>query len=234
VHNKGNAKKYKPKWFYSDADYLSAAHPSGDLPGLYPSNPSPKMRILLINNYQPGNETATYEALEAGLAGHDVRVQRYRPGLKFADDDRELVVLSGGGGEGSEIHDIYHKGKLWYEDQISYILSTGKPVLGICMGFEVIARAYGSSVVEMKDYVTGFRRSVSTKKGLQSFNKKILSQYENHKWRVPEVSSKYFEVLAESATGVEAVCHKTKPILATQFHPEKGGTLHLEKLLSLR
>lgn len=120
------------------------------------------MKILLINNYQQNNETATYEALKLALAGHDVRIQRYKPGLKFADEDRDLVILSGGGGEGSEIHDQYRENKLWYEDQINYILSTTKPILGICMGFEIIARAYGSKVIEMKDYITGFRRTIST------------------------------------------------------------------------
>lgn len=189
------------------------------------------MKILLINNYQQNNETATYEALKLALADHDVRIQRYRPGLKFADEDRELVILSGGGGEGSEINDQYCKNKLWYETQINYILSTDKPILGICMGFEVIARAYGSTVIEMKDYITGFRRSFATKKGLESFDKKHLTQYENHKWRVPSVSTRQFEVLADSPSGIEAIRHKTRPILATQFHPEKGGTVSLGQLI---
>jgi anthranilate/para-aminobenzoate synthase component II len=191
------------------------------------------MKILLINNYQQNNETATYEALKLALAGHEVKIQRYKPGLRFDDAGKDLVILSGGGGEGSEINDQYSKDKLWYEDQINYILSSQKPILGICMGFEVIARAYGSKVIEMKDYITGFRRVVSTKRGIESFNKKLLTQYENHIWHVPQVPSKYFEVLADSATGVEIIKHKTRPIFATQFHPEKGGTLSLPQLLSV-
>ena len=190
------------------------------------------MKILLINNYQQNNETATYEALKAALIGHQVSIQRYKPGLQFADKGQDLVILSGGGGEGSEINDQYSHHKLWYEDQMEYILSSNKPILGICMGFEVIARAYGAKVIEMKDYITGFRRIVSTNTGQKSFNKKLLTQYENHRWHVPTVSAEQFKVLATSQTGVEIIKHKKRKIIAAQFHPEKGGTLKLDQLIS--
>ena len=189
------------------------------------------MKILLINNYQQGNETATYEALKLGLSGHEVQVQRYQPGLKFNDTNKDLVILSGGGGEGSEINDTYTKDKLWYEDQINFIHSTDRPILGICMGFEAIARAYGSDAREMDEYISGFKRLNPTKSGRMEFSKNNLDQYENHKWVIPSVSSKYFEVLAHSATGIEMIRHKTKNIVATQFHPEKGGSLKLAQLL---
>ncbi len=189
------------------------------------------MKILLINNYQQGNETATYEALIRSLGGYEVEVQRYSPGIRFQDAGKDLVILSGGGGEGSEINDEYKKHKLWYEDQINYVLGSTKPILGICMGFEVIARAYGSTVVEMKDYETGFKKLKTTGKGINTLKKGTLSQYENHTWRVPSISSREFNVLAESSTGIEMISHKKRKILATQFHPEKGGTLKLESLI---
>jgi anthranilate/para-aminobenzoate synthase component II len=190
------------------------------------------MKILLINNYQKDNETATFEALRLALAGHQVELQRYRPGIVFRDEGKDLVILSGGGGEGSEINDRYEQDKLWYEDQINYILSAKKPILGICMGFEVIARAYGSKVIEMKEYITGFKRSRVTEAGRGLYQNPVLRQYENHIWRVPSVSLKEFEVLAESDTGIEMIRHRNRPILATQFHPEKGGTLQISQLLA--
>jgi GMP synthase-like glutamine amidotransferase len=189
------------------------------------------MKILLINNYQQGNETATYEALLASLAGYEVETQRYQPGIKFRDESKDLVILSGGGGEGSEIHDEYQKDKLWYQDQINYVLASTKPILGVCMGFEVIARAYGSQVLEMKDYITGFKKLRTTNRGKNALQKTSLLQYENHTWSVPSVSTKEFAILAESPTGVEMISHKTRKILATQFHPEEGGTIDLGHLV---
>lgn len=190
------------------------------------------MKILLINNYQHGNETATYEALQLGLAGHEVQVQRYQPGLKFNDTNKDLVILSGGGGEGSEINDTYTKDKLWYEDQINFIRTTDRPILGICMGFEAIARAYGSDAIEMDKYISGFKKLSTTKGGRVKLNENRLDQYENHKWVIPSVPAKYFETLAYSTSGIEMIKHKTKKIIATQFHPEKGGTLELNQLIS--
>lgn len=190
------------------------------------------MKILLVNNYQKGNETATYQALVDSLAEHDVQIQRYWPGLRFADANKDLVILSGGGGEGSEINDTYEQDTLWYENQINYVLSSRKPILGICMGFEVIARAYGATVVEMGEYVEGVHMLKPTKKGQALFDKTKLAQHENHIWRVPSMPTKHFDVLAHSQTGIEIIKHKTRPILATQFHPEKGGTLKLNSLLA--
>ncbi|HET7528716.1 MAG TPA: hypothetical protein VFJ84_00610 [Candidatus Saccharimonadales bacterium] len=190
------------------------------------------MKILLINNYQQGNETATFEALMLALAEHDVKMLRYRPGIRFDDRGADLVVLSGGGGEGSEIHDSYSHNKLWYQDQINYVLSSQKPIIGLCMGFEVIARAYGSRVLELKDYITGFRRLKTTEAGLSSLGGQSLTQYENHRFYVPEISPGEFTVLARSETGVEMVRHRTRPILATQFHPEiRGGSLDLRSAI---
>jgi len=40
--------------------------------------------------------------------------------------------------------------------------------------------------------------------------------------------------LADSHIGIEAIKHKTRRLVATQFHPEEpGGTLRLNHLLSI-
>jgi len=52
----------------------------------------------------------------------------------------------------------------------------------------------------------------------------------NHTRHLPK-APKGFRVLARSNTGIEIIEHKTRQILATQFHPEKGGTLKLANLL---
>lgn len=180
------------------------------------------MKILLINNH-----TVHLSSLSKALTGHQVEVQMYQPGLDFHSQDKDLIILSGGGGEGLEIHDEYQPGQLWYNDEMGFVRSTDKPVLGICMGFEVIARAYGAPVTSAKSLILNRENIKVSKASLPIFKTKTLSQYEAHSWRVEDVPSD-FEVLATSKTGIEIFRYKN--LFATQFHPEKGGTLGLARL----
>ena len=185
------------------------------------------MKILLVNNH-----TQHLKYLDTAIAGHQVEIMMYRPGAEFYDRDKDLIILSGGGGEGLEINDATTGGKLWYADQMKFILSCNKPILGICMGFEVIARAYGSKVDEMKDLIMGFQQIKTTPKGKVELGRDTIEQYEAHQWRVKNIDENQFDILAESATGIEVIKHKSRPILATQFHPEKGGTLSVSSLIA--
>ena len=185
------------------------------------------MKILLINNH-----TQHLDSLNTALADHEVETQMYRPGIKFHVDDKDLVILSGGGGEGLEIYDIFKRGRPWYEDQMKFVLTCEKPIIGICMGFEVICRAYGANIKKLDKLLQGKVRITNNEEGAEFFGKKRLEQYESHEWAVPEVNSFCLDVLAKSKTGVEVIKHKTRPMIATQFHPEKGGSLDLPALIS--
>lgn len=170
------------------------------------------MKILLINN-----STKHIEYLSDALAGHEIEVVEYRPGVKFNQADKDLIVLSGGGGEGKEANDVHRSGVLWYKDEMELVRSTDKPVLGICMGFEVICQAYGSKVKMMPSKVRG--RKTTT------FGSKKIQQVNIHDWHIDEVQPEHLEVLGYSDTGIEVVRHRFKKIFATQFHPELGGSL---------
>jgi len=185
------------------------------------------MKILLINN-----NTLHLDSLKQQLVGHEVEMQIYKPGLDFHDKDKDLIILSGGGGEGLEIYDEHKPGQLWYQDQMNFVRSTDKPILGICMGFEVIACAYGAKIIQTPVLTQGYLPVSITKAGQSLFSDAQLVQYESHYWRVNDVSNKKFKILADSPTGIEVIEHRQKPIFASQFHPEKGGSIKLSQLLS--
>jgi anthranilate/para-aminobenzoate synthase component II len=185
------------------------------------------MKILLINN-----NTVHLNALTASLAGHEVEIQNYQPGIQFHDAGKDLVILSGGGGEGLEITDKISPHKLLYDDEMNFVRQTDKPVLGICMGFEVIVRAYGGKILYQPKIIEGFKPSFLTDKGQKFIGHKTIKQVESHFWYVPEVPEKELDVLAKSDTGIEMVKHKNRQLLGVQFHPEEGGTLNLQNLLN--
>src|SRR3569833_675206 len=186
------------------------------------------MKILLINNH-----TKHLKYLKQELSGHDVEMQVYKPGLDFHTAGKDLVILSGGGGEGLEIHDVYKKGKAWHDDQINFVKQTGLPVLGICMGFEVICKAYGQEVVQMPSLVEQYVDIEISDRGQQLLRRPKISQYEAQQWNVPCLEGQEVEVLGSSHRDVHIIKHSRRPVLATQFHPEKGGTFILEKFMAV-
>jgi anthranilate/para-aminobenzoate synthase component II len=189
------------------------------------------MKILLVNNH-----TEHLQAMLSSLSGHEVEIQNYRPGIDFHDDGKDLVILSGGGGEGLEITDKVSKSKLLYQDEMNFVRNTQVPVLGICMGFEVIVNSFGGKVFYQPKIVHGFRTHHLTDAGQRLLKHKVLKQVESHYWYVPEVPENELEVLARSGeTGaIEMVKydHEGKKILGTQFHPEEGGTINLPVLIA--
>jgi GMP synthase-like glutamine amidotransferase len=187
------------------------------------------MKILLVNN-----NTLHLDELHEALQGHEVEVQEYKPGIWFHDVGKNLVILSGGGGEGKEVHDYHMPHHLWYEDEIRFIRDTNKPIIGICMGFEIITTAFGAKVVPMRKGIEKFASARRTLKGRELIPKKNLWQFEAHDWCVKRLPRGTFDVLAKSGRGIEAIKHKKRPIIATQFHPEVvGGTLNLADFVSL-
>lgn len=185
-----------------------------------------KMKVLLIDNHTDH----LYNFRELFLS-NQVEIQQYRPGLDFHISGKDLVVLSGGGGEGFELKDTTDHGQLWYEDEMNFVLACKKPIVGVCMGFEVICAAYGSTINHVGQLVKGFKTNQVSTVGKKHLLHDKLRQYEYHRYGAQDVSSKYFETLAYSQTGIEMVKHKNRPIIATQFHPEKGGTLQLSGLI---
>jgi anthranilate/para-aminobenzoate synthase component II len=186
------------------------------------------MRILLVDN-----GSIHSQKIIDSLTGNEVEVLKYAPGVIFNDADKDLIILSGGGGEGHEIDDKHTDDELFYDDQMKFVIKTKKPILGICMGFEVIATAFGAKVENVNAYFEQFRPVHLLESGAKLFGQKELSQFEAHHVGIRHLSHP-LAALAFSANGIEIIKHKTKPILATQFHPEvPGGTLQLKDMVSL-
>lgn len=175
------------------------------------------MKILIIDN-----NTRHLKALLACLKDHSIEVRKYNPGLNFDTSGKDLVILSGGGGEGKEANDHTHSGELWYQDETKFILDCRKPLIGICMGFELIAQAFGAEIKKLPKLVEGFKQI-----------QPIGQVFESHRWCVTEVPTSHFSVLAESDDGIEMIQHKKRAIVACQFHPEiPGSHITLENLVA--
>jgi GMP synthase-like glutamine amidotransferase len=164
------------------------------------------MRTLVIDN-----ETRLLTELEALLPGHET-IRRWNE--KYDDHDGfDLVILSGG----STFGVLEQKSLLSHEYDL--VLHREKPIIGICLGAELIVDAYGGTITQLSETERGqcqiyVRESSPIFGGLEQF-----TVNESHHWKTEKLPEN-FEILAESGHGVEVFKHRTKPIFGFQFHPE--------------
>ncbi len=164
------------------------------------------MKLLVVNNHSRHIRKILKEFKK-------VRVVDFKSLNKVDYDNYDAVILSGG----YPLPVKYHEKE--YSEEIKLIKKYKKPILGICLGFELINFAYGEKLKRQKKRTKGeiSIKLISESRLFTSFPKRF-KVYEAHKWIVSE--NKFLETLALSKDGVEAVKHPRKEIYGVQFHPE--------------
>lgn len=117
----------------------------------------------------------------------------------------DLVILSGG-----HAYSVVGHPEKW-KKELSFIRKCKKPMIGICLGFELIAHAYGSRLKRMKKKEKG---TIRITMGAKKFH-----VFENHRWIVEKTETE-LRSIAHSIDGIEAIRHRKKKIYGFQFHPE--------------
>jgi len=127
------------------------------------------------------------------------------------------VFISNGPGDPTHcMQTVYHLRKLFESSQI--------PIMGICMGHQLLALAAGAKTIKLK---YGNRAHNIPALDLTTGRCHITSQ--NHGYAVDSTTlskewKEYFVNLNDSSN--EGIIHTSRPIFSAQFHPEaKGGPL---------
>ena len=107
---------------------------------------------------------------------------------------------------------------------LDYVLSTmkgiigKKPIMGICLGHQILGRAFGSNTFKLK---FGHRGGNHPVKDLQTGRVYITSQ--NHGYAVDPDGLKGGAEVAHINLNdgtVEGLCHRDLPVFSIQYHPE--------------
>jgi len=106
----------------------------------------------------------------------------------------------------------------------SAILNYDVPILGICLGHEIIGELYGGEIAELKKPIVkeGHKVKILKKEHIFKNLPDEIGVYEYHS-RYLKLAPNSFELSATSEKNkIEALFHKTKPIFTVQFHPEES------------
>ena len=171
--------------------------------------------ILLIDNY----DSFTFNLYQyIGMLGHRVKVVRNDEISvgKVSKLRPKAIVISPGPG--------------WPEEAgicLDLIKQTDRPLLGVCLGHQSLAQAFGGQIVKAKRMMHGKISSMLHQgkdlfKGIK--NPAEVARY--HSLVVePTTLPSCFRVTAKTADEViMAISHKKRPFYGIQFHPESIAT----------
>ncbi len=101
------------------------------------------------------------------------------------------------------------------------------PILGVCLGHQIIGQVFGSKIVQAKKLMHGKTSKIISKKlGILKNLPKSFEATRYHSLIIDKKTlSKHLEITAESKDGlVMGVQHKKYAIHGVQFHPESIKT----------
>ena len=101
------------------------------------------------------------------------------------------------------------------------------PILGVCLGHQIIGQVFGSKIVQAKRLMHGKTSKIISKKlGILKNLPKSFEATRYHSLIIDKKSlSKHLEITAESKDGlVMGIQHKKYAVHGVQFHPESIKT----------
>ena len=101
------------------------------------------------------------------------------------------------------------------------------PILGVCLGHQIIGQVFGSKIIQAKRLMHGKTSKIISKKvGILKNLPKSFEATRYHSLIIDKKSlSKHLEITAESEDGlIMAVQHKNYEVHGVQFHPESIKT----------
>ncbi|WP_086268614.1 anthranilate synthase component II [Campylobacter sp. P0103] len=191
------------------------------------------MRVLLIDNYDSFTYNIVYYLKELGTKVKVVKndFAKAKKAIKYANKFDKIIISPGFGtpDDSGVCMDIIKA------------LGTKKQILGICLGHQCLAKAFGAEVVRMPRPFHGVSVECEFKKStLFKGVKKPLKIALYNSLRV--VNTAEFDILAdikvENKSIIMAIKHKKYSCYGVQFHPESilqaQGKKILKNFLNLK
>ena len=175
------------------------------------------MKILLIDNY----DSFTYNLFHY--------ISKFKKNVEVIRNDKidgktvlrkkyDKIVISPGPGNPNQAGNCL---------KIVKSLHKSKPILGVCLGHQIIGQVFGSKIVQAKKLMHGKTSKIISKKtGILMNLPKTFEATRYHSLIIDKKSlSKDLEITAETKDGlIMGVRHKKYNVHGVQFHPESIKT----------
>lgn len=184
-----------------------------------------------MNTWLVDNRSSSIDHLSELLAtfGQKVAVVEYSNLKSASIKPADFIVLSGSNILTAAWNDDE------FADELTLIKHHVGPMLGVCLGMQLIAHAYGAHMHQLPErrYGLAHIKRVGASELFNDTEYPIV--FESHHWSVKKVPEP-LESLAESGAGIEILGHTKKPHYGVQFHPEAtdpgNGRELFERILS--
>jgi len=162
-----------------------------------------KKRIVLIDCGTKNNIIRAF--LKRGFT-----VIRVPWDYNFLDEKADGIIISNGPGNPKKCHQTI--------ENVKYALTKNIPILGICLGSQILALAVGANTYKLK-----FGHRSHNQPCIETGTKRCYITSQNHGYAVdadtlPEDWREWFYNNNDGTN--EGIIHISKPFFGTQFHPE--------------
>ena len=175
------------------------------------------MKIILIDNY----DSFTFNLFHY-LSSLNIKVDVIRNDKITSKDilknNYNRIVISPGPGNPNQSGNCLKIVKSLYKNI---------PILGVCLGHQIIAQVFGSKIIQTKKLMHGkTSKIISNKTGILKNLPKVFEATRYHSLIIDKKSlSKDLEITAETKEGlIMGIKHKKYNVHGVQFHPESIKT----------
>ena len=189
------------------------------------------MAILLIDNF----DSFTFNLYQMLQAQTDLDITVHRNNALTLSDIHALkpagIVLSPGPGHPANPADVGI-----CSDILAWQADLNCPVLGVCLGHQLIAHHFGGTIERAPNVMHGKTSRIEISPSFTPLFKNLPPTFDVMRYHSLTVSPTDFpaalQITATTGDGIiMALQHRTQPIYGVQFHPESIGTPEGNRLL---
>lgn len=118
---------------------------------------------------------------------------------------------------------------------LNYALHNNLPVLGVCRGMQLINVLLGGKITPLEDHVDTYHKVTVKEPWAGIFGQSIeVNSYHTSGVAEMSLAPDLVEMAVDADGFIEAFCHKSKPLAAVMWHPERGESMQSHRQLFSR